>query len=179
METKQLYTGPCRWCLTIQTNCVNKSLYSLYFNEDPSYGIDKDTPALDKQGRFLWCSNLKNIGNLRKYMIKLYAQHKIKNYPITYVNIAKALHGLDHDHNNPELWDETIGLINIIKDYMQFLSGDVENEKRIHLLGALSVHLFEGKDLPPFYKRYKTSKQRIIEHILFCLYSIYQNSRIL
>lgn len=179
MKIKEPYNGPWPWRLTARFSGKRISFYSLYFNEEPQWNIKIDTPAYDKQKHFLWCTNVRNLDRIRENSTKKLAKFEIKHgVDNSSIDIVKALKGFDYDRENTEHWKETLDLVNIILDYLEFLPKDDEDEKTIRLLEMLSIYLFEGTDLSLFYNKYKTSKRRIIEQILYCLYRIYQNSRI-
>jgi len=177
-KTASVYGAPWPFRLIAGPLKMRTSWYSLYYLEEPSVGIKTDTPALDKHGCFLWCTNAKKLNRIRENLTEKFAKYKIKHSVNPPIDVVKALKGFEYETENLVFWNETISLLNLILDYMSFIPNDTEDERTIQLLEELSVHIFEGKDLPLFYEEHNTSKRRIVEQILYCLYRIYQNSRI-
>lgn len=178
MAKRQTDNGPWPWRLLAGSTEFGISLYSVYYEEQPYYGINKDTPAMDAKGRFLWCSSSRKIGAIYARVVHKLTKAGMKKGLSATLNIGKALGGLDYEERRWEFWSETIDLLNMLLDYLEFLPNDAEDKKTIQLLGELSDHMLMEDDLLSFYAEHKTDKRRIIQLILYSSYRVYENSRI-
>jgi hypothetical protein len=179
VRKKAYYKGPWVWGLLFDSHRGGKCLYTLYYTEEDDSELLLDTPAIDAKGRFLWCTDVKEIGSIYERVIKKLARLGTKKKVTSCIDFRSALKGLESDEEARELWFETTSLLNIILDYLAFLPNDTEDQTTIKLLGALCDHLFEGKGLSQFYKEYSTSQRHMTQILMYSIYRIFNNSVII
>ena len=170
--------GPWPWCLDLGLGNRRNPLYSLYYDEQAGSGLLIDTPAIDAKGRFLWCTKAKKLRHVHEKVVKKLARLGITTQMTGRIHVGAALKCLDSDTDDTRGW-EALALLNIVLDYLYFLPNDAEDQKTIRLLEDLSCHIFEGKDLPLFYVSHDTNTRHVRQLILYSLYRIFENSRIL
>lgn len=151
--------------------------YTIWFMEDPCVGFEQDLLAMDKRGKFLWCSNKASIGNIYKYLAKTFAKVRVKKKINCSFDIVEALKGLDYDRRTWGYWKLTIDSLNLLLDFVYALPADEEDIRQQHLLGQLSNHMLLADELTSFYSENNTTKREMVQIILYNCYRVYQNSR--
>lgn len=176
MKNKTQFEGIWVWRFIFGRS--NLSLYTIHFDENAEFDISCDTPAMDVNHKFLFCTSARKLKNIHDNLLKQLASvGAYKNKPFN-IDVLIALKGIQSDKRKWEYWSESIDFINLLLDYLNFLHNDDEEQKRITLLGQFCDHMLLADDLSSFYSEHNTSRQEIIQTLLYCCYRVYQNSRV-
>ncbi len=182
MVKKWVYHGVSAWRLVLGPCGGGTSLYTLYYEDVKGSGLLTDTPAIDAKGRFLWCTNARKLECVHAKVTRKLARLAMTRSVGGCIDISRGLKGLDSDgeSEHPDLWWETVDLINILRDYLNFLpNSSPEDTHADMVLEDLMCHMFEGKALTHFYASHKTSKREITQSILYGFYRVFDNSVII
>lgn len=171
--------GPWPWCLDLTTGARCSSLYSLYYEAVEGSGLLVDTPAMDSRGRFLWCTSARRLKCIQENVTKKLYRLGMTSGMGNRISVATALRGLDEDEKNAKYRGETLGLINVVLDYIVFLVSDEEDRRAAQRLDVLSEYLFNGTRTSEYYEDERTTVKEVRRDLLYNIWRILDNSRIL
>ncbi len=153
-------------------------LYSLYYEECEELGLLIDTPAMDEEGHFLWCTNVRKFKSLHKHLSKKLARLGVASGKGGTINVSLVIYGLRDSSEDPYFKREAECLSNTIVDYLNSLENDTDDQRAISLLENFSDTMFEGDSVATFYNKFNTNLKEMEKIISYSLYRILENSRI-
>lgn len=167
------------WQLVLWDTPRPTSLYTLYYSE--GQGLELDTPAMDINGVFLWCTSVNKLKTLWEKTNPVLAKRGMatKTEGLT-ISLRTDMHGIYVNNRDMRKWNRTIFLLNTIIDYSVFLPESLSISKKvIDRFGKLSDHMLMEDTLDDFFEASDVSRDQIVDDIAVAMMRIFRNSIIL
>jgi len=154
------------------------SWYSIYYCEGPE--LQKDTPAIDRFGKFLWCTSPRKLKTLHEHLRMDIMSLGSASHVTSTIDIPEALSGFNLDTRDSKKWNESVGLLNLLVDYLENLpQKDTYTEGLCAFLGRLSDHMFMEESMHGFDKIDRCGRERILSSVGEAILKVYDNSIVL
>lgn len=155
---------------------IKSGLYTIYYNESDS--LDHDTPAMNANGKFIWCSKLSDIKKVYKKLdkkLKRIGLPKIKlqcTFDLQEIFTAPKKHRFVKK-NGPDILD----WVNLLSDYLYFLKdSDDKLNQNLTYIEMLSIYLFENSKIDGFTYEGEDGKAMFEQVVFYSIGKIMQNS---